>query len=395
MFESRKTGLLDFLATWVAVVAVYTGTPVGGLVERGVRAALGLPPPTDGMTTYFEVEAASGPASPPDEAARRALSESQPQDEVLGALAPAALPRELTRAFAVVASGGVVTLDPTGRPFYDIRPLPHHHADRVALGLSPPRVESVTDEATLTGGVAHRLREALELLAAYQRRFGAVEPALAAWVLGQDIVDRAIARARLLGEAEPRRFDRMRPYLTHDQARRSGQFVSAVLTLRTAYGMQWPVDARFPITSGYGMRVHPTLRIMKHHDGVDIAAPEGTPIRAVADGTVRYAGSDGVNGLYVKVDHGHGLSTAYCHASRLLVRPGDRVRRGQVVAKVGASGRATGPHLHYGVFVGGRPVDPELFRPAGLALAFEAGAKESVSGGRRSHPDEEPPLDQR
>ena len=96
----------------------------------------------------------------------------------------------------------------------------------------------------------------------------------------------------------------------------------------------------------------------------------GTPIDATASGKVIYAGFDGLNGNYVKIDHGYGLDTAYCHAEKLLVHTGERVSRGQPIALVGATGRATGPHLHYAIFVGGRPVDPLVFRPADLTLRY-------------------------
>jgi murein DD-endopeptidase MepM/ murein hydrolase activator NlpD len=103
----------------------------------------------------------------------------------------------------------------------------------------------------------------------------------------------------------------------------------------------------------------------QHHDGVDIAAPRGTPILAAADGRVVYAGEQSGYGSLVILRHGGGLLTVYAHASELLVREGEEVRAGTPVARVGQSGRTTGPHLHFEVREGTRARDPlSYLRPA-------------------------------
>ncbi len=355
------------MASTVALVALYVGTPVGGLAERGVRLLLGLPPPRISLSDYFDVGAAprrnrlTATALPTG-----ALAERHAQDAAVERLARETVPGDLARAFAMVASGGVVALDARRRPWYDVRSLPHHGADRAALGLAPFPVAVGQDASPAVEpapSLGERLRSHLELLAAYRQALGGTDAALAAWLVGLDLSRRAVERARLAGASRPAALEAFEPYLSSAEAERVRAFVSAVQVLRLAYGMGWPVDGRFAVSSGFGMRLHPILGRRKHHDGVDLAAPEGEPIRAVADGVVRFAGADGINGLYLKLDHGYGLATAYCHARRLLVRRGDRVEKGQVVAEVGASGRATGPHLHYGVFVAGQPVDPLIFRP--------------------------------
>lgn len=94
------------------------------------------------------------------------------------------------------------------------------------------------------------------------------------------------------------------------------------------------------------------------HPGLDIAVPKNTYIRAAGAGVVRAAGSDEVYGEFVILDHGNGLETVYGHASRLFVTTGDRVRRGEVIALTGSTGRSTAPHLHFEVREDGRPVDP-------------------------------------
>ncbi len=106
------------------------------------------------------------------------------------------------------------------------------------------------------------------------------------------------------------------------------------------------------------MRAHPILHIARPHEGIDVTAPMGSPIEAPAAGIVSDAGWESGYGNTVTIDHGFGIQTKFAHASKLLVRTGQRVSRGQRIALVGNSGLATGPHLHYEVHVKGRPVDP-------------------------------------
>jgi murein DD-endopeptidase MepM/ murein hydrolase activator NlpD len=106
------------------------------------------------------------------------------------------------------------------------------------------------------------------------------------------------------------------------------------------------------------MRAHPILHIARPHEGIDVSAPMGSPIEAPAAGVVTDAGWESGYGNTITIDHGFGIVTKFAHASKILVRTGQRVSRGQRIALVGNSGLATGPHLHYEVHVKGRPVDP-------------------------------------
>ena len=118
----------------------------------------------------------------------------------------------------------------------------------------------------------------------------------------------------------------------------------------------WPTDGF--ISSGYGLRWNGA----EFHQGIDIAAEMGTPIVATADGVVTIAGwNAGGYGNMVDIDHGSGVSTRYGHASAVVVTPGQRVRRGQIIAYVGSTGHSTGPHLHYEVRLSGQPVNPTSY----------------------------------
>jgi lipoprotein NlpD len=119
--------------------------------------------------------------------------------------------------------------------------------------------------------------------------------------------------------------------------------------------LAWPLKG--VLYGRYGVRAG------RRHDGIDIAAPEGTVVGAAAAGTVIFAGEQSGYGSIVIVKHDGGLVTLYAHASRVLVREGERVKRGDPVAKVGQTGRTTGPHLHFEVRDGTRPRNPLLFLP--------------------------------
>lgn len=111
-----------------------------------------------------------------------------------------------------------------------------------------------------------------------------------------------------------------------------------------------------------GSRYHPVLRISRPHKGIDIAARTGVPILAAAAGRVVFSGNKGNGyGNMVEIDHGYGYVTRYAHASRLAVRSGQQVKRGEVIGNVGATGLTSGPHLHYEVELDGRQVDPLNF----------------------------------
>ncbi len=141
---------------------------------------------------------------------------------------------------------------------------------------------------------------------------------------------------------------------------REGRFYEASGVGELREGLVAPVPGR--VGSGYGMRRHPILGYRRMHQGLDFRAGYGTPVYAVTDGTVNYAGRNGGHGNHLRIAHGGGLQTGYSHLSRFAVSNGTRVRRGQVIGYVGSTGLSTGPHLHYEMYRNGRPVDPSSVR---------------------------------
>jgi murein DD-endopeptidase MepM/ murein hydrolase activator NlpD len=114
-------------------------------------------------------------------------------------------------------------------------------------------------------------------------------------------------------------------------------------------------------TSGFGYRRSPFTGRKEFHKGIDIAAREGTPIIAPANGVVSFTGKKGLIGKMIAIQHGHGMATRYGHCSKILKKKGENVKRGEIIALIGNTGRSTGPHLHYEVRVNGVPVNPEKY----------------------------------
>jgi len=135
------------------------------------------------------------------------------------------------------------------------------------------------------------------------------------------------------------------------------EFLQAQKSVLLSIPSLWPVYGR--ITSSFGeVRFSPSSGGTRPHMGIDISAPTGTPIVAPADGVVLSAGREAEYGLLICVDHGHGFTTMYGHLKEIRVKPGDRVKTGQLLGTVGTTGNTTGPHLHYEVRIHGRPANP-------------------------------------
>jgi murein DD-endopeptidase MepM/ murein hydrolase activator NlpD len=130
-----------------------------------------------------------------------------------------------------------------------------------------------------------------------------------------------------------------------------------------------PVDGDIDPASGFGVRMDPFTSSPAMHTGLDLHGETGDPVRATADGKITSAGWSGGYGRVIDIDHGNGMSTRYGHLSAIDVRVGQSVRTGQIIGRIGSTGRSTGPHLHYETRVRGGAVDPQKFLRAGQKLA--------------------------
>jgi hypothetical protein len=129
-----------------------------------------------------------------------------------------------------------------------------------------------------------------------------------------------------------------------------------------------PVTGEIDASSGFGMRIDPFLKSPAMHTGLDMRGEPGDPVRASANGTVTFAGWQGGYGKMVEIDHGNGVATRYGHLSSIDTEVGHTIKTGQIIGKVGTTGRSTGPHLHYETRIDGDAVDPQRFLRAGVKL---------------------------
>lgn len=253
--------------------------------------------------------------------------------------------------------GPVIGRDAVGRERY-LR----ENVEAMALQLGELQAKLLKIEAVgeRVSGLAGLKREELRALDEAGRAASPASPAASGPGGGPFVPAPAGGAARL---------EQLMQQLDLDADRQSDLLVLAESRLLSRRLEQMLVPSIRPVEvavgSGFGFRIDPFNGRTALHTGLDFAAPVGTPIRAAAGGRVIEAQHDGAYGLALKIDHGQGLVTRYAHSSEILVRPGELVRRGQTVARVGSTGRSTGPHLHFEVLLEGVQQDPARFLALG------------------------------
>ncbi len=333
MFSRNTRGLLDFLMAALCLWAAYHHTPAGALVRRAGAWAFNSRSTARPVLAYYDGVSSSGVTT--------------------SALVPEAPPVQLLSESEALAYGTHLALK-------GLQPKARQHALALAteLGVSS---EALLDEAQ--GPVAAR-----KLLESLAGEFPNEEARLAAVFAGRVPARYALDRVSAEGGTPTlERLSRQLPPGFEDATVAANQ----ALALTTAFGLAWPVPESTRVASPFGYRIHPTLGIRKLHTGVDLSVPQGTQVHVVEEGVVRRASEDAVNGRVLIIDHGRGVTTAYCHNSELLVKVGQRVKRGELISLSGNTGRSTGPHLHYQLELSSQPVDP---------LRFRAGTRHVASG---------------
>ncbi|MFH5824287.1 M23 family metallopeptidase [Georgenia sp. AZ-5] len=328
------------LAAGDATTPPAAAAPAATAAPAAHAAAGGIPAPAPGGSAAAPDGAA--PGEPTD-----AATPTQPGSYDLGPVAPhtAALAEEIGRRFGVAEVGGYreTAIDSGGHPAGLAVDFMTH--DDVAKG-----------DAIVAYAVEHAARLGVDYIIWRQRIWFAADPQ-AGW---QPMADRGSPTANHLDHPHIN----LSPVPGPGAGALTCLLASSVQPAALGTG-QWvaPVDA--PVTSPYGPR---EAHGGAFHIGTDVAAACGTPIYAAAEGVVTYAAGPhrGLTGSVVFVDHGGGIETSYNHMERggVLVRPGDRVAAGQVIALVGNDGNSTGCHLHFGVYADGRHTDPEPFMAA-------------------------------
>lgn len=323
MFSRPSRGLLDFTAAALCLWAAAYHTPAGALVRDLFAHLTHSHTATRPLLAYYS----GGIYDTPDTVVP-ALPAVVPDDSVLAAVPPG---EALARGVYAIAS----KLDGPPRTRVDDFAARYHDALR-----SPDDVARLVKDA--------------------RRDLPSDEAVVLALFVGYDVASYAVARARAEGRTAEG-FQALVRQLPPTETTAISN-ASSALQLGTAYALSWPVAQATRVSSPFGWREHPILGKGQMHTGVDLAVGEGTLVKAVAAGVVTRASEDQVNGQIVIIDHGFGVATAYCHNSRLLVHVGQRVQPGELISESGTTGRSTGPHLHYQLELGHRPVDPFNFR---------------------------------
>ncbi len=251
---------------------------------------------------------------------------------------------------------------------------PTHVSTRMGNGTIQSSLFAATDEADIPDSVANQLAEIFAGEIDFHRdlrkddRFAVVYESIEA--------DGEVLRAGRVLSAEFVNNGKTHQafWFKEANAKEGGYYNADGVSLRRAYLASPLAFSR--VTSGFKMRFHPILQTWRAHLGVDYAAPAGTPVRSVGQGIVDVAGSQGGFGNVVMIKHAGGQTTVYAHLSRIHVKRGQSVKQGQTLGLVGATGWATGPHLHFEFRVNGQHKDPRAMARQSTTVEISTAARE-------------------
>ena len=358
----------------VLVYAVYAKTPLGAIAETGINVARGQKERPSWLATFKGRETAV--TMPVDATTNQNAAE--------GDLPP-----------PIIAAAVKHKVDPEA-----VASLLSTHGTCTAAACTmdaPPRASAVL--ASLAGKTTLDADDVAQALAAGQKDLeNNAELAIEALWIGPIPTKLAVEQARRSNLADAVDVEAHADFLTPTVRRGALQGALAVLAVYRLRTLAWPADPKkFRVTSPFGERIDPVNGSKSFHNGTDIGVPSLTPLMAAHNGRVKRQSQDSMSGNYVILDHGLGLTTVYCHMTQASVVEGARVKRKEVVGLSGATGRVTGPHLHYILRINDKNVDAAKYgespvKHAGLAVELPAipdkvppkGAKPPVKGPKPS-----------
>ncbi len=224
-------------------------------------------------------------------------------------------------------------------------PTPPYLSEVLGSLPTPPIVPIYT--------VAKGLKEASAQL------YGNSELALEGLFLGVATVRRATHFAKIAGHAQAEHIEAHASFFPSHIPEATIATVETILANYRLWNLNWPVGGNHVISSHFGKRIHPVTQKAHLHNGIDIAAPSGTPVLAAQSGEVVRTGRDSLNGNYIQLSHGFGIQTYYCHLQSISVSRGTYLQKGQPIGAVGQTGRVTGPHLHFTLKLNNKAANPE------------------------------------
>ncbi|MCP4504088.1 MAG: M23 family metallopeptidase, partial [Deltaproteobacteria bacterium] len=359
-----RRGLLDFLLMGALIYAVYAMTPIGALGEYAFRAARGQKQRPNLFATFrgYDTHVELGEV----DFSKSMLASKTFPPVVIAASEKTGVNKEILVSI-LLAFGECEGND--------------------CKVKTPPYLEEILDGPTLDEEcslehLAYGIDKAGKSLAPDAAQRVREELAVEALYISPFVLKQALLRANASHMQNGKEIDVHASLLPPGIRRGKLQSAMQVLAMHRLRTLAWPAERKWRISSPFGNRVHPVLGTKRFHNGTDLAVPTGTPMLSAHTAKVKRAGRDAVSGNYIKLDHGFGIETTYCHLSRVDVKTGERVERKEVVGKSGATGRITGPHLHYILRLQGEPVDAEQYgnapsrRGGGRALPTPVEKKE-------------------